>query len=44
MNDEPIELRDTFDGYLMFDFSNFHGLMSQIFEEPDDCPLDSTTQ
>lgn len=22
------ELKDTFDGYLMFDFSNFHGLMA----------------
>lgn len=22
------DLKDTFDGYLMFDFSNFHGLMA----------------
>ena len=26
------ELKDTFDGYLMFDFSNFHGLMAQTFD------------
>lgn len=26
------DLKDTFDGYLMFDFSNFHGLMAQSFE------------
>jgi hypothetical protein len=36
MNEDPVELRETFDGYLMFDFSNFHGLMAQTFEEPED--------
>lgn len=36
MNQDPPELKETFDGYLMFDFSNFHGLMAQTFEEHDE--------
>ncbi|KAM3136640.1 hypothetical protein pb186bvf_011276 [Paramecium bursaria] len=34
MSEEP--LRDTFDGYLMFDFNKIQGLMAQTFEQDED--------
>lgn len=35
MNDD---LKDTFDGYLNFDFSNFHHMMAEAFENDEDDP------
>lgn len=35
MNDD---LKDTFDGYLNFDFSNFHQMMAEAFVNEDDDP------
>ena len=43
MAEDPVELRETFDGYLMIDFSNFYGLMAQTFDDPEDDNNDSMT-
>lgn len=38
------DLKETFDGYLNFDFSNFHNMMAEVFLNENDDPADEINE
>ena len=38
------DLKETFDGFLNFDYSNFHNMMAEAFIDEDNDPLEEMNQ